>query len=425
MNPTTVEIVSSVLFGLAVLHTFASSRLQHISHRFPDGSVGENFFHLLGEVEIVFGLWAGVLILALTFMIGGHEAVAYAEGLNFTEPLFVFAIMAVAATRPVIAFARVFILKMAGFLPVSREISTYFCCLLAGPLLGSFITEPAAMTVTALILRDRYFNPEASFRLRYITLAVLFVNVSIGGVLTHFAAPPVLMVAGKWNWDLSFMASTFGWKAALATFLNAAGAAFILRKELRFLGAARVASPPASFPPYWLVGVHLVFLGMIVLNAHHPVIFMGLFLFFMGVTAITKEYQDELKLREALLVGFFLGGLVILGGLQKWWLDPLIRQLEAFPLFLGTTFLTALTDNAALTYLGSQVEGVSDVFKYALVGGAVAGGGLTVIANAPNPAGYSILQDRFGADGISPARLFLSALPPTLVAMVCLWGFRP
>jgi hypothetical protein len=56
-------------------------------------------------------------------------------------------------------------------------------------------------------------------------------------------------------------------------------------------------------------------------------------------------------------------------------------------MYFGATALTAITDNAALTYLGSLVEGVSDQLKYALVAGAVSGGGLTVIANAPNPAG--------------------------------------
>ncbi|OFZ21469.1 MAG: hypothetical protein A2X94_08145 [Bdellovibrionales bacterium GWB1_55_8] len=420
MNPGTMEILATVIFSIAVAHTFLCSRFQHLAGNYPEGSIAENVFHLLGEVEIVFGLWAGVLVIALSLFVGTHEAVRYTDRLNFTEPLFVFAIMAAAATRPVIDFATRSVLLFGRILPLPREFAVYFSALSIAPLFGSFITEPAAMTVTALILRKRYYEKNISAYFKYITLAVLFVNVSIGGVLTPYAAPPVLMVAGKWNFDLAFMLGHFGWKSAVATMINAFGAAFLLRKELGSLNGAPENSVRASVP-IWLTVIHLLFLGLIVISAHHPVIFLGIFMFFLGVATITREYQDELKIRESLLVAFFLGGLVVLGGLQAWWLEPLIRGLDTLPLFLGATALTAFTDNAALTYLGSQVPNVSDAFKYALVGGAIAGGGLTVIANAPNPAGYSILQDRFGPDGISPAKLALAALVPTLVAMACLW----
>jgi hypothetical protein len=166
---------------------------------------------------------------------------------------------------------------------------------------------------------------------------------------------------------------------------------------------------------------HLVFLALVVFTSHHIPVFLGLFLFFLGLATVTKEFQDELKLKESSLVAFFLAGLVVLGGLQGWWLGPLISRLQAIPLFLGTTVLTAFTDNAALTYLGAQIPDISFSFKYALVAGAVAGGGLTVIANAPNPAGFTILQGSFGQEGISPARLIAAALMPTLIAMACLW----
>jgi len=179
--------------------------------------------------------------------------------------------------------------------------------------------------------------------------------------------------------------------------------------------------PNGLASPVWLRGLHLLFLGLIVLMVHHPTVFLGIFLFFLGLTAITPEFQERLKLRESLLVAFFLGGLVVLGGLQRWWLEPLIRNLDTVPLFLGATLLTAFTDNAALTYLGSQIPQVSEPFKYALVAGAVAGGGLTVIANAPNPAGFSILRETFGPEGISPAGLAAGAAVPTLIAMACLW----
>jgi hypothetical protein len=53
-----------------------------------------------------------------------------------------------------------------------------------------------------------------------------------------------------------------------------------------------------------------------------------------------------------------------------------------------------------------------------VVAGAVTGGGLTVIANAPNPAGQSILSSYF-QDGVAPLRLFLAALIPTVIMALC------
>jgi len=415
-----IQILATVLFALAVLHTFSIKWFQHQALKFPDGSVQENLFHLLGEVEIVFGLWAGFLVAGIALLASGQEAIQYVENANFTEPIFVFAIMSVAATKPVLAFANSLISGGARLLPLAGQSAFYFSALVLGPLLGSFITEPAAMTVTALILRDRFFSRPLSPRLRYAILGTLFVNVSIGGVLTPFAAPPVLMVAATWNWDFGFMMKHFAVKAIVAVILNAGLGTAVFYRELKALQAPE-RTPNELVSPVWLRLLHLVFLGLIVLMAHHPTMFLGIFLFFLGLTAITQEFQERVKLRESLLVGFFLAGLVVLGGLQRWWLEPLIRYLDALPLFLGTTALTAFTDNAALTYLGSQIPNVSEAFKYSLVAGAVAGGGLTVIANAPNPAGFSILRESFGREGISPAGLLAGAAIPTLVAMMCLW----
>ena len=91
--------------------------------------------------------------------------------------------------------------------------------------------------------------------------------------------------------------------------------------------------------------------------------------------------------------------------------------MDATTVFYGATVLTAFTDNAALTYLASLVEGLSDEFKVSIVAGAVTGGGLTVIANAPNPAGYAILRGSFERATIGALGLLVAALPPTLVAV--------
>jgi predicted cation transporter len=285
------------------------------------------------------------------------------------------------------------------------------------PLLGSFITEPAAMTLAAIMLRDRVFGAAGlSKRLKYTTLGVLFVNISIGGTLTSFAAPPVLMVAAKWNWDSWYMLSHFGWKAAIAVIANALIATFIFRRELAGLPDAEPAEGN-GLPP-WVLVLHVAILAGVVAFAHHPAVFMGLFLLFMGFATAYPQYQDRLILREGLLVSFFLAGLVVLGGQQRWWLEPLLTGMDSNTVFFGAAALTAITDNAALTYLGSLVEGLSEEFKYMLVAGAVAGGGLTVIANAPNPAGFAILRSRFEDGAIHPLGLLVAALPPTVNAIL-------
>jgi hypothetical protein len=421
MTPSNIEILATVLFGVAVLHTFCVKRIAHWAHRFPDGSIQENLLHFLAETEVVFGFWAAALFVGIAVLSRSlGPAVAYVDGLNFTEAQFVFVIMVVAATRPVVKLAESLIAFAAKLIPASEPVAFYFAALSFGPLLGSFITEPAAMTLLALVLKRRYFDREISPRLAYATLGLLFVNVSVGGTLTHFAAPPVLMVAAKWNWDLAFMLQHFGWRAALTCFASTTLVTLVCVRELR--GVVIVRQEAARIP-YWLTGSHLVFLALVVLFAHHPQVFFGVFVMFLGMVVATREYQDELKLKEGMLVGFFLAGLVTLGSLQAYWLRPLIQNLGGNALFYGATGLTAITDNAALTYLGSLVENLDEKLKYALVAGAVTGGGLTVIANAPNPAGAGILQDAkaFGGEGISPLGLFLGALPPTMIGVVCFW----
>jgi Na+/H+ antiporter NhaD/arsenite permease-like protein len=247
-------------------------------------------------------------------------------------------------------------------------------------------------------------------------VGVLFVNISIGGTLTPYAAPPVLMVAAKWNWDLWFMLANFGWKAAVAVVINAASLTVLFRHQIGHMGRkpARDDTPV----PLAVAGIHLLFLATVVLFAHHPVVFMGVFLFFLGYVTAYQRHQRPLILREALLVAFFLAGLVVLGGLQQWWLQPLLLRMDADAVFFGATALTAITDNAALTYLGSLVEGLSPEFQTALVAGAVTGGGLTVIANAPNPAGVAILREKFDDKAIHPLGLLMGAAAPTLVAIL-------
>ena len=411
--PGIVEITAAAIFAIALLHTFSTRYFQHLAHVQPAHA---GLWHLLGEVEVVFGFWAMVLLLFLVLHSGTGHTLQYLESRNFTEPAFVFVVMVIAASRPIIDFAGALLHYASRALPFDRPVAYYFTLLSVGPILGSFITEPAAMTLVALLLRERFFSRNAPKSFLYATVGVLFVNISIGGTLTPYAAPPVLMVADKWGLDLATMLKTFGWKAAVAVVVNAAGATFAYRKYLRDQPTISPALARLDVPR-WIIGIHLLFLTGVVVFNHHPVVFIALFLFFLGFTEAYKRCQSRLILREGLMVAFFLGGLVVLGGQQRWWIQPLLADMSPTALYFGATLLTAITDNAALTYLGSLVDGVSDAFKYSMVAGAVTGGGLTVIANAPNPAGFAILKGSFEDGAIGALGLAAAATPPTLVAV--------
>lgn len=415
---TTIELLATIIFSVAILHTFSTKYFARLAHAQPAHA---GFWHLLSEVEVVFGFWAFVFMLAVFLALGNNTALSYVDSRDFTEPLFVFSIMVIAASRPILKAVEAVVRGLAGVLPADRSLAAYFLSLSLLPMLGSFITEPAAMTLAALMLRDGFYRHGLSRQLKYATLAVLFVNVSIGGTMTNFAAPPVLMAADAWGWSSYYMLTNFGWKAAFAVFFNALFVAWYFRREITAKGKLSESAAEKRVPLV-VVCVHLAFLAGVVVFSHHSAVFLGLFLFFLGYTEAYSRYQDRLLLREALLVAFFLAGLVVLGGLQQWWLQPAISDVEPTAIFFLATGLTAVTDNAALTYLASLIQGVSTEFKHAVMAGAVAGGGLTVIANAPNPAGLSILRADFDDEAVSPLGLLLCALPPTLV-VVCSFLF--
>jgi hypothetical protein len=416
---------ATACFFLAVMHTLLVSRFQSIAARFKPASSAWHLFHLLGEVEVSFGFWATVYICGLGLANGYGEAVRHLNSQNFTEPAFVFVIMSICSTRPILELAKGLIHHAARLVPGSRSRARFVATLTVGPLLGSAITEPAAMTVTALILFDEFFNKDVSPLFKYVSLGLLFVAVSIGGTLAPFAAPPVLMVARLWAWDFKFMLTNFGWKAALAIVASVSLSAAFLKKEFIKLDGLKMDLPretrkrPATPPWVWLAHAALLFL--IILVHTEAIVFLAIFMLFLGLYSITQEYQDKLRLREGLMVAFFLGGIVVLGEPQQWWLAPLLKDLSPSSLFTGSILLTSFTDNAALTYLGTRIGDLTAQFQYALVAGAVTGGGLTVIANAPNPVGYGILNDSFGPDGISPLKLAAAAAPFTLIAALAYW----
>jgi hypothetical protein len=533
------NLVASVIFLLAIAHTFVASRFARAAYeirrrhkaKIADGTASlisvshyARLLHFLGEVEVVFGLWAVVLILAIFGFYGPATAVDYvSHKVNYSEAVFIVVIMTLAATRPVLKFAESLMTLIAERLGGSLT-AWWLAIMTLGPLLGSFITEPAAITLSALLLSRKFYALEPSASFKYATLGLLFVNISVGGTMTHFAAPPVLMVAEPWGWDSAHMLSQFGWKAVLGILLSNLIYWFVFRNEFAALrerfqiqhlkegvlvihlqreviereinrlaedvraetGAtqklrtliddametirqrlqqqflesianngidmaiateafsqrfneikifrlqrelpqllAQEDRAPFKDPnwdqredsvPFWVTLVHVAFMAFTIINAHQPVLCIAGLLFFLGFAAVTADYQNYIDLKAPMMVGFFLAGLVTHGGLQGWWIEPVLGSLSDIPLMLTSTVLTAFNDNAAITYLSTLIPGLTDGLKYAMVAGAVTGGGLTVIANAPNPAGQAILKRHFD-DAISPVGLLLGALAPTLLML--------
>ena len=535
------NLVATLIFFCAIVHTFLASKFMAMAHKWEHEHEKKvklgladkysihyraELFHFLGEVEVIFGLWALALLAAIIGFFDWKTALNYVSyRVNFVEPLFVVVIMTLAATRPILKLSEIVMQKIAGVLGGSLT-AWWFTILTLGPILGSFITEPAAMTISALLMSRKFYQLQPSPKFKYATLGLLFVNISVGGTLTHFAAPPVLMVSSLWQWDTLHMIIHFGWKAVLGILLANGLYFMVFRKELAELQhdfaveelkhriqtelikrkdleaefekiGPKVAEtldfehtlrrktdeiiqhiknrlekdylpgllengadtdlikeafdkrfkeielqkmrqhipgllpedqrPPFYDPewdnrddpvPAWLIAVHVLFMGWTIFNAHYPALFIPGLLFFLGFAQVTSPFQNRIDLKPPLLVGFFLGGLVVHGGVQGWWIEPVLGKLSEIPLMLGATILTAFNDNAAITFLSTLVPGFTDSLKYTVVAGAVAGGGLTVIANAPNPAGQSLLKKHF--DGVvSPVGLLKGALVPTIIVWLC------
>jgi len=539
------NLVATLIFICAIIHTFLTSKFTAISHKWEhdheekkrQGQAdrhtvhhGAELFHFLGEVEAVFGIWVIALTGAIFAFYDWTTVINYiSHHVNYTEAMFVVVIMTLASTRPILKLSEIIMWKIANLLGGTLT-AWWFTILTIGPLLGSLITEPAAMTISALLLAHKLYDLEPSEKFKYATIGLLFVNISVGGTLTHFAAPPVLMVAGPWDWGIGHMIVNFGWKALLGILISNGVYYVFFRKELALLqetyllrsikeeirkkylsrreldvefekivssvdeevGFRRIfeqqiekimpqikkrlgdrlrekyqpsmvsenvdenlvkaafdkrfeeirlskmrESLPGLLPehersdfrdpewderddavPAWVTIAHVAFMAWTIVNAHYPAMFIAGMLFFLGFAQVSSPFQNRINLKPALLVGFFLGGLVIHGGVQGWWIAPVLGNLTDIPLMAVATVLTAFNDNAAITYLSTLVPGFTDNLKYAVVAGAVAGGGLTVIANAPNPAGQSILKKYF-ENGVSPIGLLKAALAPTIIVWLC------
>jgi Putative Na+/H+ antiporter len=438
-----LNLVATIIFFGAIVHTFLAGKFRKLAHNYQQSydaieylleakdrqpEFGKKhdrllfraqFFYFMGEIEAIFGIWLIPLFVAITLFHGWATMVDYVGNVNVADAIFVVVIMAMASSLPIIRFTETVISKVSA-LGKGTPASWWLAILTLGPLLGSFITGPAAMTICALLLRRRFYSLKPSERLKYATLGLLFVNVSVGGVLTQFGSPPVVIAASAWNWDLPYMLTHFGWKAVIGIILSNLLCLTVFRREFTILS---IKVPDLEQDqerrrpiPWRITAIHILFLCWTVANAHYPVLVILGILFFLAFVSATRLNQHTIALRPPLLVGLFLAALIIHGGCQQWWIGPVLGGLSRWPLMLAATTLTAFNDNAAITYLASLVPGFSDALKYVVLAGAVTGGGLTVIANSPNPAGQSILASRFAEAGISPLYLFLGALVPTLIA---------
>ena len=444
------NLAATIIFFLAILHTFLAPkiasyahhlekkhkeslrarkfRIEHPEQRLPV-SFTSTILHFLGEVEVVFGLWVIPFALVCINYYSMEDFLKYVDhDVVFTEALFVAVVMVIAASRPIYRLAEI-TLKKGASLGKGTPAAWWLSVLCIAPLLGSFITEPAAMTLAAILLSKKIYQLKPSLSLCYATLALLFVNVSVGGTLTHFAAPPIVMISEKWDFGLAHMFLNFGWKAVVGILLANFIYFMIFRKEFKRLEEVQRSqmafehAVPTTWEdrqdniPVWVYLVSIGFLGWTVYFNHHPALFIGGFMVFLGFTLATPQYQNHVTIKVPLLVAFFLAGLVTLGGVQGWWMEPVLQALSE----MGATatmglasVLTAFNDNASVTYLASTVPHLQEQIKYAIVAGAVTGGGLTVIANAPNPAGQAILGKYFKG-GINAIKLFAWAFIPTTI----------
>ncbi|MBE6435104.1 MAG: hypothetical protein E7030_02740 [Akkermansiaceae bacterium] len=444
------NLAATIIFFLAILHTFLAPkissyahhlekkhkeslrarkfRIEHPEQRLPV-SFSSTILHFLGEVEVVFGLWVIPFAFVCIKYYSMEDFLKYVDhDVVFTEALFVAVVMVIAASRPIYRLAEN-LLKKGAALGNGTPAAWWLSVLCIAPLLGSFITEPAAMTLAAILLSKKIYQLKPSVGLCYATLALLFVNVSVGGTLTHFAAPPIVMISEKWDFGLSHMFLNFGWKAVVGIVIANILYFMLFRKEFRRLEEVQRSqmafehAVPTTWEdrqdniPVWVYLVSIAFLGWTVYFNHHPALFIGGFMFFLGFTLATPQYQNHVTIKVPLLVAFFLAGLVTLGGVQGWWMEPVLQALSemgATATMSLASVLTAFNDNASVTYLASTVPDLQEQIKYAIVAGAVTGGGLTVIANAPNPAGQAILGKYFKG-GINAIKLFAWAFIPTVI----------
>src|ERR1700745_1204222 len=319
-----LNLVASIIFFAAIIHTFLTAQFRKIAYRYqkryeaiedllhaiddlPDsGKKHDNLifraqlFYFMGEVEAVFGIWLIPLFVAIIAFHGWSTMVDYVGNINVADAIIVVAIMAMASSLPIFRFTE-FVIDQVSAVGKGTPASWWLAILTLGPLLGSFITGPAAMTICALLLRHRFYSLKPSVALKYATPGFLFVNISVGGVLTQFASPPVVIVASIWHWDLLYMLTHFGWKAVIGIILSNLLYLAAFRREFAKL-AANVPDEEQDQKgrrpiPWRITSIHILFLCWTVANAHYPVLVILGLLFFLAYTSATRLNQHSVTCR--------------------------------------------------------------------------------------------------------------------------------
>ncbi len=431
------QIASTVIFFLAVLHTFLTPTLYTYSQKLSEKKeiIPRKWKHyhflsevcyLLSEVEVVFGIWLIPLIIVFTIFQSWDQALAYLNSRSYTHAIYITVILVVIGSRPIITFAER-VLEWFARLGKDTPGAWWWAILTVGPLLGALLKEPAAMALAAIMLSKKFYlyNPSRNFK--YATLGLLFVNISVGGMLTTFSSRALFIVADRWDWDWVFMLTHFGWKVVLGIFLSTGLYYLAFRKQFKDNFPKKLPTlekDEAEHPtPFWITLIHLIFMVLIVISGETAPLFLGIFLIFLGFWKATSFYQSPLHLKSAVLIGFFFASLIIHGELQGWWMIPLMQNLSHFWAMEVSFLLSAIADNAVVSYLTLEIPEFDDLKHYLIVAGAMSAGGLTVIANAPNPMGHSILRPAF-KDKISFFGLFLGALLPSLILLALFWITR-
>ncbi|MDN3506660.1 MAG: putative Na+/H+ antiporter [Simkaniaceae bacterium] len=430
---TPFRVLTLVIFLAAITHTLLAHHFTALAKKVSkkegdSASILAEVLYFLGEIEIVFALWVIPLVIAATAFFGFTEMIQYLNSRIYIEPFFIVVVMSLSSSRPIFKLAEKGVRSVGKFFGNSAE-SWWLATLTLGPILGSLITEAAAMTICVLLLRKRIYTRHPSNRLAYGTMGLMFVNFSVGGVLTNFATPPALSLSRCWNWDVFDFFSQFGWRVVIGILLVNLLYFTFLRKDFRALTQIthkeeerREADQNKGPVPVWITCIHLGFLAWTIAMAHYLPIFFGSYLLYLGFHQATRMHQYRINLKRPLMVGLFLAGLVIHGGFQGWWIEPLIGNLGYGAMMVTGTVLTAFNENTTVAYLACLLDDLQPHIQYALVSGLVAGGGLTIMAHAPNPAGQALLRPYF-RKGISPFKLFLAALGPTLIFLLIFFVF--
>lgn len=453
--------ISLIFFIIALIHTFLAPLLLRFK-LFKKGVL-----HYLTEVEFVFPFWAMLFCLSLLYKYSYNFTADYLKEISFIEPIFVWVMLLICSCKPLLEGVKFITQMLAEFLnrklnllnfkkinlksenpeiPKTSHFNAiyFFLILCFVPLLGSIITEVAAMTLAAMMLKP-YFK-QMGQKFAYLAITTLCLNISIAGAITTFAAPPVLMVANKWGWDLAFMLENFAWRAFLAVPINAGLLLYFFRKriaeiDLTHLRAAAIANstsmnskninlqatnsnnvPVLYFSPIQAFNRKMFFLYALFLVAtiilQHSLLGLAIvFALFLSSHAFFKIYHQQLLLKEASLVALFLSGLMVLGKAQAWWVQAFLAGLSPHEIFATGFGLSIVMDNAAITYLASLLPNLSTEVQYKIVAAALTAGGLSILANAPNLLALGLLKKYFKGQKISHLNWFIYAIPSTLVAV--------